>query len=167
MREAVGPDFPVMIKLNAADNVEGGLTLDGALIAAQMLSEAGIDAIEVSSGTPASGANNPARIKINTPEKEAYNLDLAAAVQQKTRCSIMAVGGFRSFEVAEKAVSDGMDLISMSRPLIREPDLPKRWQSGDLSSATCISCNGCFKPGMAGGIYCVAAKKDQQKNSNE
>ncbi len=162
-RDAVGPDFPVMIKLNAADNVEGGLTLEGALVVAQMLSEAGIDAIEVSSGTPASGADNPARMKINAPEKEAYNLELAIAVQKKTKCTIMAVGGFRSFEVAEKAINDGMDLISMSRPLIREPDLPRRWQAGDLSPAACISCNGCFKPGMAGGIYCVAAKKKNRK----
>ncbi len=162
VRAAVGPDYPVMIKLNAADNLDGGLTTDGALVAAQMLSEAGIDAIEVSSGTPASGADNPARMKINKPEKEAYNLDLAISVQQKTQCAIMTVGGIRTFEVAEKALNRGMDLVSMSRPLIREPHLLKRWQAGDVSAAHCISCNGCFKPGMAGGIYCVAAKKDQK-----
>lgn len=163
VRDSVGPDFPVMIKLNAADNVEGGLTLDGAMVAAQMLSEVGIDAIEVSSGTGASKGKSPVRMKINKPEKEAYNLDFAISVQQKTDCTIMAVGGFRSFEVAEKAIKVGLDLISMSRPLIREPELPKRWQEGDLSTAACISCNGCFKPGMTGGIYCVAAKKE---NSN-
>lgn len=161
VRASVGADYPVMIKLNASDHLDGGLTTEGALIAAQMLSDAGIDAVEVSSGTPASGSKNPARMKINVPEKEAYNLELAISVQQKTHCAIMTVGGIRTFEVAEKALNRGVDLVSMSRPLIREPHLPKRWQSGDLSGANCISCNGCFKPGMAGGIYCVAEKKDQ------
>ena len=48
------------------------------------------------------------------------------------------------------------DYISMCRPLIREPILIKRWQSGDLRKATCISCNGCFGPARAGrGILCV------------
>ena len=77
----------------------------------------------------------------------------------------MAVGGFRSFEVVEEAVSEsGMDYIAMSRPLIREPALPKRWQEGDRSPAGCISCNGCFVPGTKeGGIYCVAEKKEREK----
>jgi len=68
-------------------------------------------------------------------------------------------------EVVEKALeNDGMDYIAMSRPLIREPDLPNRWQGGDLSPAKCISCNGCFKPGIEeGGIYCVIEKKEREK----
>ena len=77
----------------------------------------------------------------------------------------MVVGGFRSFEVAEKTVrDDGMDYIAMSRPLIREPGLPNRWQQGDLTKAKCISCNSCFGPGIEeGGIYCVIDKKEREK----
>jgi 2,4-dienoyl-CoA reductase-like NADH-dependent reductase (Old Yellow Enzyme family) len=52
------------------------------------------------------------------------------------------------------------DFFSMSRPLIREPGLVKRWSSGDRSTARCISCNGCFIPGFKeGGIYCVVERK--------
>jgi 2,4-dienoyl-CoA reductase-like NADH-dependent reductase (Old Yellow Enzyme family) len=77
----------------------------------------------------------------------------------------MVVGGFRSYEVAEKAVKDdGMDFIAMARPLVREPGLPNRWQQGDRSPAKCISCSGCFKPGIKeGGIYCVIEKKEREK----
>ena len=77
----------------------------------------------------------------------------------------MAVGGFRSLEVINKAlIEDGIDYISMARPFIREPQLIKRWQEGDRSPARCISCNGCFKPGIKeGGIYCVVEKKEAQK----
>jgi len=165
VRAAVGADSPVLIKLNASDNLDGGLEIDGAVYAAKKLAEGGIDAIEVSAGTPASGEKNPARQKINTPEKEAYHLALAHRVKAAVSCPVMVVGGFRSYEVAEKAVrDDGMDYIAVARPLIREPDLPKRWLQGDRGPATCISCNSCFTPGLEeGGIYCVIEKKEQEK----
>ena len=165
VREVVGVDYPVFIKLNASDNLQGGLEIDDAVYVSQKLSENGIDAIEVSAGTPASGAENPAREKINKPEKEAYNLELARRIKEAVSCPVMVVGGFRSFEVAEKAVrDDGMDYIAMSRPLIREPGLPNRWQQGDLTKAKCISCNSCFGPGIEeGGIYCVIEKKEREK----
>jgi 2,4-dienoyl-CoA reductase-like NADH-dependent reductase (Old Yellow Enzyme family) len=53
------------------------------------------------------------------------------------------------------------DFFSMARPLIREPDLVRRWASGDRSKAACISCNGCFSTGLKeGGIHCVHRKRD-------
>lgn len=165
VRNEVGEDFPVMIKLNAADHLEGGLEFQDALYAARQLDSAGVDAIEVSSGTPVSGDDGPAREKINKPEKEAYNLELAIAMKENVSCPVMAVGGFRSFDVARNAIEkSGMDFISMSRPLIREPDLPARWQQGDRTTAKCISCNKCFMPGLKeGGIYCVVEKKEQRR----
>jgi 2,4-dienoyl-CoA reductase-like NADH-dependent reductase (Old Yellow Enzyme family) len=165
VREAVSADYPVLIKLNAADNLEGGLVVEDGLYAARALGDAGIDAIEVSAGTPASGEEGPARQKINTADKEAYNLALARRIKEAVPCPVMVVGGFRSYDVAEKAVGDqGLDYIAMSRPLIRESDLPNRWMRGDRSRAKCISCNGCFKPGLKeGGIYCVVEKKEREK----
>ncbi len=165
VRRTVGDDYPVMIKLNAEDNLEGGLDRKDGLRAARELDAAGIDAIEVSTGTPASGKIGPAREKINAPEKEAYNLDPARGIKAQVTCPVMVVGGFRSYEVAQKAVNlDNMDYIAMARPLIREPDLPNRWLGGDRTPAKCISCNKCFVPGMKeGGIYCVPAKKEKRK----
>jgi len=66
----------------------------------------------------------------------------------------------RSIEVAEQLVENGTaDYISMSRPLIREPDLINRWKAGDLQKAQCKSDNLCFGPGLEGkGIYCVVKK---------
>ncbi|MFC2086249.1 NADH:flavin oxidoreductase [Bacteroidota bacterium] len=157
IRKEVGDDFPVLIKLNASDNMSEGLNPDDALIAAKKLDEAGIDAIEVSAGTSASGNYSPARRKIDSPDKERYNLDLAKNIKKSVNCPVMVVGGFRSFDIAEKAVTESaMDYISLSRPFIREPDLINRWQQGDHSPAKCISCNGCFVAGYKeGGIYCV------------
>ena len=154
-----------MIKLNASDNLKGGLVVRDADYAARRLSEAGIDAVEVSAGTPASGKKNPARQKIINPDKEAYNLELGQMVKGAVSCPVMVVGGYRSYDVAERTIAEElMDYVSIARPLIQEPDLPTRWQAGDRRQAGCISCNGCFGPGLQeGGIYCVVKKKELEK----
>jgi len=160
VRDAVGNDYPVMIKLSGCDFLEGGLGVEDALSAAKALAAAGIDAIEVSGGTAASGSQSPVRTKIETVEQEGYNLSLAKGIKQVVDCPVLSVGGFRSFEVARQAVADGLDGIALSRPFIWEPDLAQRWQMGDTSRAKCISCNGCFRPGLKeGGIRCVVAEK--------
>jgi 2,4-dienoyl-CoA reductase-like NADH-dependent reductase (Old Yellow Enzyme family) len=169
VRNKVGNDYPVMIKLNGADNLEGGLELVDAVFAAKKLDDEGIDGIEVSGGTPVSGDRTPARIKIKDPKQEAYNIDPALQIKNVVKCPVMSVGGFRSFEVADRAVSlRGIDYIAMARPFIREPNLAGRWQQGNRSPAACISCNGCFKPGLQeGGIYCVVQKKEDEKKKSQ
>jgi 2,4-dienoyl-CoA reductase-like NADH-dependent reductase (Old Yellow Enzyme family) len=164
VRGAVGNEFPVLVKLNAADNLEGGLEPADALYAAKALDVAGIDAIEVSAGTPSSGDRSPVRVGITTRELEAYNLPLAVLIKHAVKCPVMVVGGIRSFEVAEGIIRRGeADYVAMSRPFIREPDLSLRWQGGNRERAKCISCNGCFKPGLKeGGIYCVMEKIERE-----
>jgi len=169
VRSAVGEDFAVMIKLNASDNLSGGLAVEDAVVAAEKLVQAGLDAIEVSAGTPASGEKSPARQNIDSPEKEGYNLEPARRIKAAVDCPVMVVGGFRSYDVVEKTISrDGFDYVTLSRPLIREPNLPERWRQGDRSPAKCISCNGCFRPGLTkGGIYCVVEKKEREKQAGK
>lgn len=162
IRDTVGQDFPVMIKMNCADNMKGGLVIEDGVHIARELARAGIDAIEVSSGNMASEERQgPLRVKIDSPEKEAWNLELAREIKAAVACPVMVVGGFRSYDVCEKTIREaGMDYITMSRPIIREPALAKRWLEGNRSPAKCISCNACFKPGVEeGGIYCVAEKR--------
>lgn len=164
VRRAVGKEFPVLVKLNGADNLAGGLTLDDALVAARLLDEEGVDAIEVSGGTPASGEETPVRQGIETREQEAYNLSLAYRIKQTVSCPVMVVGGLRSYGIVEGIIRrEEADYVSLARPFIREPGLPRRWQGGDESRARCISCNGCFKPGLkSGGIYCVVDKIERE-----
>jgi 2,4-dienoyl-CoA reductase-like NADH-dependent reductase (Old Yellow Enzyme family) len=164
VRQAVGKDFPLLVKLNGSDNLEGGLDIDDALIVARMLDEEGADAIEVSGGTPASGDRTPVRQGIERRELEAYNLPLAARIKNVVSCPVMVVGGFRTFEIVEGVIRRGeADYVALARPLIREPRLPRRWGEGDEVHARCISCNGCFKPGLKeGGIYCVVDRIERE-----
>ena len=169
VRQTVGNDYPVMIKLNGADFVDGGLSVEDAVFAANILDREGIDAIEVSGGTSASGNKTPVRTKIKNPTQEAYNLEQAKKIKVAVSCPVVVVGGYRSFKVADKSIGkEGMDYIAMARPFIREPNLVQRWQQGDTSVAKCISCNGCFKPGLKeGGIYCVVDAKDNKKRDSK
>lgn len=157
VRTATGPGYPVTIKLNASDNIPGGFTIDEAVIVAKELDALGIDAIEVSSGNAASGLLGPVRQGIDTTEKEAYNAAFAKTIKEQVQAPVMVVGGLRSLPVIENMLERGAaDLFSLSRPLIREPGLVNHWHRGKNYRATCISCNGCFRPGLKGeGIRCV------------
>jgi len=171
IKSKVQADYPVMIKMNAQDFVEGGLNADEAMEIAAILDSSGIDAIEMSGGDLCySGMLNPVRKgKISSPDEEVFYKKEAVKYKAKVRTPLMLVGGIRSFEVAEGLVNEGTtDYISLCRPLIREPGLVNRWRSGDLRKATCLSDNQCFQPAMAGeGIYCVVEKKEKQQGENE
>jgi 2,4-dienoyl-CoA reductase-like NADH-dependent reductase (Old Yellow Enzyme family) len=165
VRAAAGADYPVLIKLSGDDFLDGGLSSAEAAQAAIELDLLGIDAIEVSGGTSASGKRSPVRGRAKTPADEGFHLPLAAHIKKSVNCPVMVVGGLRNYRQIEESLNSGMaDYFSLSRPFIREPDLINRWLQGDHSPAKCQSCNGCFKPGLKeGGIYCVKEKMEQEK----
>jgi 2,4-dienoyl-CoA reductase-like NADH-dependent reductase (Old Yellow Enzyme family) len=165
IREAVGADYPVLIKLNCKEFVDDGLQPEEFVQVGKMLADAGIDAIEVSGGLPVSPKTRPSQLGINREEKEAYFQEEAKALRKETDVTIILVGGNRSFHIAERLVVEGVaDYISMSRPFIREPRLINRWKAGDLTKAACLSDNMCFKPALKGeGIYCVTEEREQAK----
>lgn len=154
--DQAGTDFPVWIKMNSFDGIPGGLTPDQAAPYAPLLEEAGYGAIEVTGG--AIGGSHDSRGPLEKSRWfEGYYLDGAAQVKAATTLPVSAVGGIRTLEMIEEILSKGTaDMISLSRPLIREPDLINRWTQGDKAPARCISCNGCFAVMMKGkGLFCV------------
>jgi len=137
---------PVHVKINIDDFLDGSTTAEVSMPIAAALSDAGIDAIEVSSGTPASKRLSPSRLRIKDEADEAYFLDLAREVKARVGCPVIGVGGFRSPAVIDRVLASGdIDFVAICRPLIREPGLVRRWMDGDHLKAKCISCNLCFK----------------------
>ncbi len=167
VRKVVGSSYPILIKMNCGDFIENGITKEDSLEAAKIFAQAGFDAIEVSGGIIRTGRLSPSRPGITSVDKEAYFKDYARSFKKEISIPLILVGGLRSYEVAEQIINDGSaDYISMSRPLIREPDLIKRWQNGDLRKAACKSDNLCFNPGFAGkGISCVTKEIEESKTS--
>jgi 2,4-dienoyl-CoA reductase-like NADH-dependent reductase (Old Yellow Enzyme family) len=165
IRKAVGADYPVLIKMNCRDFADNGLSLEDSLAAAKLLADAGLDAIEVTGGLLTGGKMSPSRPGINSVDKEAYFSEELRAFRKAVSLPLILVGGNRSFEVSEQLIREGVaDYIAMSRPLIREPSLISRWQSGDRRRAECKSDNLCFGPGLEGkGIYCVTQEREKTK----
>lgn len=155
-----GPDFPVAVKLSGCDFVPGGLEEADACRVAGWLDLRGPLFLEVSGGTPGSGALGPARA-VAPGEGEAYFRHLAAAVKRQVTAPVAAVGGLRRLETLEDMLfENAADLFSLSRPLLWEPDLPRRWEAGDRRPALCVSCNACFGPGREGrGVRCLVRER--------
>lgn len=155
IRAKVGPDYPVLAKLNAVDGVVDGLTLEDSLTVGGMLAAGGIDAIELSGGLL-----NIATLLDRGADEEAERVAFeheARRFKRRLDIPIILVGGIRSLEVAEKLVISGAaDYISMCRPFIREPGLINRWSGGDHQPAACVSCNNCVEEAKEGrGVSCV------------
>ena len=90
---------------------------------------------------------------MDRPEKEAYFAEQAKAIKDAVNIPVILVGGLRSLDVMETVVQNGTcDLVSMSRPFIREPDLVNAFEQGRTTQAACISCNKCYNPR---GFRCV------------
>lgn len=156
VRKTAGEDFPLLVKLNGDDHLEGGFSSKDLLVVAAALEEAGVTALEISAGSPASGTNSPIRTDVQPGENEGFNADLAAEVRRWGNLPVITVGGLRSPETVDRLWQQGIaDFFALSRPLIRQPDLIRNWRQGDSSPSRCISCNACFRPGLKeGGIYC-------------
>ncbi|RLB87924.1 MAG: NADH:flavin oxidoreductase, partial [Deltaproteobacteria bacterium] len=168
IRQRVGNAFPLMVKINSEDFLEGGFTVEEMIAVAKMLEDLGMDAIEMSGGTFESGKLIPSRGGTSKSEdREVYYREAAQAYKRKIKIPLILVGGFLSYSLAEEVVTSGTaDYVALARPLIREPRLVERWAAGDLEKASCISCNRCFLTlGMEDALHCAQDKKEKKKQS--
>jgi 2,4-dienoyl-CoA reductase-like NADH-dependent reductase (Old Yellow Enzyme family) len=142
IRAAVGPAFPVGVKLNSADFQRGGFTIEESMEVARALEEAGLDLLEVSGGnyeSPAmSGSGElPASQRQSSRDREAYFLDYARRIRSATRVPIMLTGGMRTAAtMAEVITSGAVDVIGLARPSSYQPDLAAQLLAGTADGAT-------------------------------
>lgn len=181
IKVACGDNYPVLVKLSAADDNTPGIRIEDTIKTVKCLEDLGIDAVEISYGTMEYALNiirgacpvelvlriNPLFNKIPRvlqgiwkafradaykarfyPFEEKYNAKAAARIKQNTTLPVITVGGIRSLRgMTECLVRDGLDAVSLCRPLICEPDLPIKLQTGMSLHSACTNCNDCT-------IYC-------------
>jgi len=143
MRSAVGDDYPVFYRLGAREDMPGGITVDDSVQFAIELEKAGADVIDVSLG----GYIGPVSIVSPGPEwPEGAFVPLAEAIKSRVKVSVIAVGRFRTPQVAEEVLAQGKaDLIAIGRQLIADPYWPEKATTGGAEDIRpCISCNVCF-----------------------
>lgn len=133
VRAAVGPGFPVSVKLNSADFQRGGFAFEDSVAVARMLEAAGVDLLEISGGsyeqpammdTPGLEAADAPKVAASTTAREAYFVDFAKAMKAELKAMpLMVTGGFRTRGAMEHALATGAaDLIGIGRPLCAAPD---------------------------------------------
>jgi 2,4-dienoyl-CoA reductase-like NADH-dependent reductase (Old Yellow Enzyme family) len=141
VREIVGADFPVAVKLNSADFQKGGFDFNESLQVATWLQEAGIDLIEVSGGTyeqpkllDLEGVEpvEEQAVAASTLAREAYFVDFTKAMRETLTVPLMVTGGLRRRDAMEEALNEGgADVIGIGRPMCVMTDAPKRLLAGE------------------------------------
>jgi 2,4-dienoyl-CoA reductase-like NADH-dependent reductase (Old Yellow Enzyme family) len=126
-RAAVGPKFPIAVKLNSSDQLEGGLDEKAALEVVAALDRSSVDLIDISGGTYFPGAK-PASDGVG---RGPYFIEFAKRARAVTTKPLMLTGGFKTRSQAEEAVNSGAtDVVGLARALVLEPSLPDIWKAG-------------------------------------
>ncbi|MCF2138203.1 MAG: FAD-dependent oxidoreductase [Candidatus Thorarchaeota archaeon] len=154
VREAVGPDYPVLYRMSGADFVDGGLTLEDNQTLAPKFVKAGVDCINVTGGWH---ETRVPQITMDVPRGHfAY---LAEGIAEVVDVPVIACNRINSSSVAQHILNRGkVQLIGMSRGLIADPELPTKIREGRASEIRmCIGCNeGCLDRVFAmGAVTCA------------
>ncbi len=143
-RRAVGPDFPIAIKLNSDDFRKGGFSNEDCLRVVEMLNAESVDLLEISGGTYEQPkllgfegrAETAEPQRASTRQREAYFLDYAATIRGVAKMPLMVTGGFRTRAGMEEPLRENAcDVIGLGRPLCTDPDFPKRLLAHDIDEA--------------------------------
>ncbi|MEM6710826.1 MAG: oxidoreductase [Pseudomonadota bacterium] len=130
VRDAVGPRFPIGIKLNATDQLAGGFTQDEALLVVEALEKTSLDLIDISGGTYFPGAPSASDGAGSGP----YFLEFAKKARCLTGKPLMLTGGFKTLKQAQNAIDLDIDFVGLARALILDPNLPNTWLGGGRQS---------------------------------
>ena len=181
VRKALGPDFPILVKMNVADGFRGGLDVDGAVNVARMFESEGVDALVLSGGFLARTpffmlrGNVPVREMARNeknwakkaglalfgqflvpahPYAPGFFLEDARRIREAVRLPLVLVGGIKSLPTMNTAMEAGFEFVGMARALLYDPTLVRRMEAGDVGASGCEPCNLCVVEMDRGGVRC-------------
>lgn len=138
VRAAVGPDFPIGIKINSEEKIGDESNHELVLDLCKHLDAAGIDMIEVSGFAP-----SRTKVKLET---ESFFANFAKKLKEVVICPVVLTGGNKTFSQFDSLVErTDIDYIGLSRTLVSEPDLIKNWSKDNEYKSRCVSCNHCHR----------------------
>ena len=130
VREDVGNEFPVMMKLSLDD-----VPAEEWLYLAHQLDARGIDALETSGNWMA-----------HTLKDRTYYHDAATTLASELKCAVIQTGGNREFATLEEQLNDSdIAYFGFARPFMSEPDFVNKYQRGEIQKPRCLSCNFCLR----------------------
>ncbi len=137
-----GDDFPIIVRMNGSDYLDGGITIEDAIEQAKILENTGIAAMEISGGTQEMFRYRGMAYML----PEGQHVSLAAEVKKHiTKVPVITVGKLGNLFLAEQVLQEGKaDFISLGRPLIADPYLPEKMKNGEFDSVRrCLYCLNC------------------------
>lgn len=149
-----GEAFPVLVKINNDSKTDDAAYGEEMVYILETCKQLGVELVECS------GVDFISQARTDT----LYYLERVAALRQKVALPLSLVGGVRSLADMEKVLASGIDMVSLGRPLICEPDLFPKLLAGQ-EKAKCLSCNRCFAlPHIKPGLRCVFERQRQKKS---
>lgn len=141
VRAAVGPAFPLSIKLNASDFMKGAFTLADCADLVGRLNDTTLDLLELSGGSLEQPKQVGVAIRdegedarpLSTRKREAYFIEFAGSLKAVARMPVMVTGGFRTVAGMVEALENGeLDVVGIGRPMIADPDTPRKILAGEI-----------------------------------
>ncbi|MBN1632070.1 MAG: NADH:flavin oxidoreductase [Thermoleophilia bacterium] len=186
VRAEVGPDYPVLVKMNQYDAMRGGLEIDEAVQVARAFEAAGATALVPSCGFTAKTPLNMLRggkplvemvraqksffykiglsmfgwMMVQTyPFEPLFLLEGARRIRDAVSIPVAYIGGAFSAADLESLVAEGFAFVQMGRATVRDPAFVTRLQQGEITVSDCDHCNRCIASMSVEGITCVANHK--------
>ena len=158
IRQFVGDEFPIMVKLTASEFFAGGLTFDETRIICKNLAELGVDAIEISGNIHGKADQMIGEYHDGYQlQEEGYFVEYGKVISDDIDIPIITVGGLSNIENIERILeSTNIAYFAIARPLLSEPNLIQRWKAGDRQPGICEHCSKCR---TRRGNFCVVHRK--------
>ncbi|CAM2895056.1 NADH:flavin oxidoreductase [Vibrio rarus] len=161
-RRLVGDDFPIFVKLTATEFFEGGQTFDETRLICKKLEQMGVDALVVSGNIHGKASEMVGESYDGyTLRQEGYFHEYGDAISKEVSVPVITVGGLSDLAAIESIATDtGIQFFALSRPLLAEPQLIKRWKEGDHAPVDCERCSKCR---TRRGNFCVVFKRRKKQ----
>jgi len=186
IREKIGPNIPVLVKMNLRDGMKNGLELTEAKKVAKVFENAGASALIPSSGFTSKTpflmlrGNLPVfemvknqsdwMIKIGLtlfgkimvqqyPYSSLFHLEEATEIKNTVQIPVIYVGGIKTEDDIHRVLASGFEYIQLGRALIHDSDFVKELKIKDADKAICDTCNRCVAAMDGGGVYCVSKEQ--------
>jgi len=183
VRKALGPDFPILIKMNQRDGMPEGINIEDAVTIATAFEKAGASALIPSTGftskvpflmlrgnLPVKEMSNNQTSLLNriglklfgrfmVPEHKyapLFLLEGANQIKSAVNIPVIYIGGAESLAGINQLMKDGFDFVQIGRATIQDPDFVKKLESGEITESECDHCNRCVAAMDAGWVYCVS-----------
>ena len=154
IREKIGDEYIILLKLNSEDDDPNGITPDGFITACKMAEQAGVDMIEVTG----------MKWKKNRENKLVY-FDMGKTLADILKIPVLVTGGVKNLNVANDALNNSnIQYIGICRAFLSEPDILVKWKNCEDKKSQCVSCMNCYKIDNSIEIECIINKRKKKKN---